>query len=374
MNLLQKVKSHLINLPGWRTKRKIVVFESDDWGAVRMPGLQAYQGLLNNGIRVDKSKYDSLDCLEQRSDIEGLGNTLQRYQDRNGSPPVFTTNMVMGNPDYQAIKDNNFSKYVHEPFQTSYAHYYGQNLRSVWTCAFDDHVFYPQFHAREHLNTQLWMRDLQSGVKDTRLAFNYNFYGLKTKTSSPNQKNYLAAYYTDSMNELKHTQQIFNEGLEMFKENFGFSSKTFTPCNYVWPKELEHYLHEQGILNYQTQAGNIQPQPQKGGKRRIRRMYTGMKNKHNQKYTVRNVHFEPYLYGDLAVDIALKGMQRAFFWNKPAIICTHRINYVSGMSIKHRDNNLRRLDELLYRISKAYPEIEYLHSASLAELMHGKDQ
>ncbi len=282
--------------------------------------------------------------------------------------------MVMGNPDFQAITDNNFLTYVHEPFQTSYERYYGQNLRPVWSSALDNHVFHPQFHAREHLNTQLWMRDLQSGFKDTRLAFDYNFYGLKTRTSSPYQKNYLAAYHTDSMNELKHTQQIINEGLEMFVENFDFSSKTFTPCNYVWPKEIEHYLHEKGILNYQTQAGNIQPQPQQGGKRRVRRMFTGMKNKHHQIYTVRNVHFEPYLDGDRAVDIALKGIQRAFFWNKPAIICTHRINYVSGMSVEHRDKNLKCLDELLYRLAQVYPEIEFLHSASLADLMHGTDQ
>ncbi len=37
--LLKEIKSkisrHYTNLSGWRTKRKIVVFESDDWGSIK---------------------------------------------------------------------------------------------------------------------------------------------------------------------------------------------------------------------------------------------------------------------------------------------------------------------------------------------------
>ena len=32
---------NLSNLPGWRTSRKIVVIESDDWGTIRMPSNKA---------------------------------------------------------------------------------------------------------------------------------------------------------------------------------------------------------------------------------------------------------------------------------------------------------------------------------------------
>lgn len=35
--LKDTAKRHFLNLPGWHTRRKIVVIESDDWGSIRMP-------------------------------------------------------------------------------------------------------------------------------------------------------------------------------------------------------------------------------------------------------------------------------------------------------------------------------------------------
>ena len=32
----ENVSRNLSNLPGWRTKRHIIVIESDDWGSIRM--------------------------------------------------------------------------------------------------------------------------------------------------------------------------------------------------------------------------------------------------------------------------------------------------------------------------------------------------
>ena len=46
---LNKLKSiagrHLVNSKGWRTNRKIVVLESDDWGAIRMSSKEAFDKL-----------------------------------------------------------------------------------------------------------------------------------------------------------------------------------------------------------------------------------------------------------------------------------------------------------------------------------------
>lgn len=109
------MKSHLINIPGWRTDRKIVVFESDDWGAIRMPSKKAYHELLEKGIRVDQSVYDSKDCLENKKDFELLCEVLSNHQ-RANSQPVFTLNTVLGNPDFDKIKEDKFSKFYHEHF------------------------------------------------------------------------------------------------------------------------------------------------------------------------------------------------------------------------------------------------------------------
>ncbi|HTO14546.1 MAG TPA: hypothetical protein VLZ83_02195 [Edaphocola sp.] len=47
---------NVVNARGWKTNKKIVVFESDDWVSIRMQDQESYVELLNNGIRVDKSK------------------------------------------------------------------------------------------------------------------------------------------------------------------------------------------------------------------------------------------------------------------------------------------------------------------------------
>ena len=42
MNLKQTITHNLLNIPGCRTNRHIVVIESDDWGSIRMPSKEVY--------------------------------------------------------------------------------------------------------------------------------------------------------------------------------------------------------------------------------------------------------------------------------------------------------------------------------------------
>jgi hypothetical protein len=65
-----------MNLLGKRVSQKIVVFESDDWGATRMTGRDAYTALLENKIRVDKSVYCKFDILESDEDVQMLADVL----------------------------------------------------------------------------------------------------------------------------------------------------------------------------------------------------------------------------------------------------------------------------------------------------------
>ena len=71
-------------------------------------------------------------------------------------------------------------------------------------------------------------------------------------------------------------------------------------------------------------------------------------------YSVRNVVFEPYKDSSRDwVSTALNEIAQAFLFRKPAVVVSHRINYVSGLSIKHRDLSLRLLDRLLSEICPA---------------------
>ena len=89
-----------------------------------------------------------------------------------------------------------------------------------------------------------------------------------------------------------------------------------------------------------------------------------------QVYTVRNVLFEPFENEKLdCVNKAMNGINNAFLWGKPAIVSSHRINYVSQMSIKHRDKNLKMLNQLMQQILKKWPEVEFMSSDELYKII-----
>ena len=346
-----------------------MVIESDDWGAIRMPSPEAHNRLLKAGIRVDRSRYDSLDCLEKQEDFQALMNVIDSHRDASGRPATFTFNTIMGNPDFEAIESDGFLQFHHQHLFDSYRQYHGQDLEEYWRRAMKDNLIRPQFHGREHLNVPLWLSDLQTGRVATRAAFKVQFYGLTTRTSSPRQKNYLAAYWTESESELESARERLESGLALFRETFGYESSTFIACNYVFPDELEPVIAGRGVRLMQGQRGQLVPSPVDGGIR-IRRSWTGQISRHGLLYSVRNVMFEPFERKNIDwVDKAMREISESFWLRKPAIVSTHRVNYVGGMSKPHRDHSLRLLDQLLGKIRNRWPDVEFITSDELLDAM-----
>lgn len=363
----------LTNLRGWRTKRKLLVIESDDWGAIRMPSRRTWENLLAAGISVDRSRYDSLDCLENHDDFQALMDVIAGHRDASGNPATFTLNTVMGNPDFRAIEQNGFQRFHHQHFFESYRQYHDEDLASDWRLAMEAGLIRPQFHAREHLNSPLWMSDLRAGHREARLAFDHNFFGLKTRTGSLNQNNYLAAHWPDSAEHAAEIERIVDDGLDQFNSTFGFPSTTFIACNYVWPDALEGHLAAHGVTMLQTQRAHVQPDPERSGATRIRRHYTGQKNRHRQRYAVRNVLFEPYLNADTDwAEQALGQVNQSFRLGRPAVVCSHRVNYVSSLDAAHRDRNLKYLDRFLGSVRRRWPQVEFVTSDELCKIMMAK--
>ena len=247
MTLINEIKSHFqpyfINSLGWKTSRKIIVIESDDWGSNRMPNKESFEQLIT---KLPLSINDSLDSLERKEDFDAINDVLLNHKNYWGQTPKVTMNVVMGNPDFTKIKVNGFQKFEHQHFFDSYQDYYGQDLVPDWKEGIRKNLIKPQFHAREHLNKSLWMHDLKSGNIDTLFAFKHNFYMLKTTTSSTLQSHYLAAYFAENDEDFKDKTQVLKDGLKKFKDTFGFSPRSFIACNYVWPKELERILKDGG--------------------------------------------------------------------------------------------------------------------------------
>ena len=93
--------------------KKIIVIESDDWGSIRTSNKKAYKSLSENGYNMYKSPY-TLDSLESDEDLLGLYDVLSSVKDSSENPACFTANMILANPNFEAIEKNNFSNYVYK--------------------------------------------------------------------------------------------------------------------------------------------------------------------------------------------------------------------------------------------------------------------
>jgi hypothetical protein len=99
--------------------------------------------------------------------------------------------------------------------------------------------------------------------------------------------------------------------------------------------------------------------------------YTGeIDKKSGLIYTTRNVFFEPASKPEKDwVTGTLQGVEKAFKKNQPAIIGSHRINYIGNLDERNRAKSLVMLKTILQTIVSKYPNVEFISSAELAELI-----
>jgi len=363
------ILSNAVNSIGWKTKRKIVVFESDDWGSIRMPSKDVYNHLNGRGLPLSDN-YSRYDSLESEVDLTKLFEVLNSVKDRNGNPAVFTANFVMTNPDFSLIKENQFENYHFELFTHSYNRYGYDNVFSLVLEGKSYRVFYPQLHGRDHINVDLWMKSLQARDPDVLLGFQSGFFGIHNTTLNPGMRHYMAAFDYHSKDEIQYIKNALVEGILLFEKSFKNKSRSFIASCYTWDKEVEKTLSENQVKYLQ---GNfLQLLPINGGKRRRKRLhYLGQKNSFGQTYLTRNVLFEPSERDGFDwVNYALKNIELAFKFKKPAIIASHRVNYIGSINSKNRDNNLQLLASLIINITKRWPDVEFMTSDALGDLIN----
>jgi hypothetical protein len=69
------------------------------------------------------------------------------------------------------------------------------------------------------------------------------------------------------------------------------------------------------------------------------------------------------------VNEALKQINLAFKYKKPAIISSHRVNYIGSLNSKNRTHNIRKLNNLLMAITKQWEDVEFMSSDQLINLI-----
>jgi hypothetical protein len=370
--LKSTLRRNLINARGWRTNRKIIVFESDDWGMIRTSSIIAQKELIKNGYNVSQCPYNDNDRLESDEDIEALGEVLLSVKDSLGNPAKFTISNGVANPDFKKINDDSFKNYYYQPFtETLKNQQDSQNVIKLFKEGVSHGIFQPQLHGREHINIRLWLQRLQQGDSKAIDAFQYNMFTVHHSGSISGRRDNLDAFGNDTVKGGNFDyEKIIKEAQQIFIKTWGFKSKSFiAPC-YVWHPLLEKVLNNEGVKY--IQGTHVQRIPIDNTSFKIKKKYhyTGQKNELGQHYMIRNCFFEPTESGrDKAIEKVLKEIQLSFFYKKPAIISSHRVNYIGSLNPDNRKQNLKLLKELFHKIIKLWPDVEFMSTDELGDLI-----
>ena len=356
---------NLLSIPGWHTSRKIVVIESDDWGSIRMPSLEVFNRFQSKGYDLARSDYNRLDALESNDDLSELFEVLSSFRDARDNHPAFTANVIVGNPDFSRIRESGFNNYYFEPVAETLKRYPGRDLvKSLWQKGMQEGVFLPQFHGREHVNVVRWMEALRE--RNPKMMFTFDN---ETTFSGDGDYNYMEVLDYNSYSDLHLMNESLTEGLDMFEDLFGFRSVSFIPPCYTWDSSMEETLHKggvkyiQGLIIQQVPTGSF-------GHYKKKYHFLGNRNAFGQYYMVRNCFFEPSLSGNTdEVDNCLARIAIAFRWKKPAIISSHRINYIGALDSDNRRKTLAKLKMLLKAIMLNWPDVEFLTTDRLGYMI-----
>ena len=362
----RKIINLIKNAFGATTNRKLVAFLVDDWGSVRTRDKKAVEYLKSKQIDIDKSRFSRFDSLASESDLCALFDTLQSVKDKNGNYACFTAVMNPCNPNFEAIRNNHFTEFVSEPF-TDTLHKYGYtNVFDLWQEGIAEKIFYPVFHGTEHVSRSQLMKSLQTNHPPDRWAFECDTVGVPGSLNGIMQP-----CYVKSANDNEAIIEVLLHGLDVFEELFGFPTRYFKAGDDVISPAIYPTLKDFGV-KYMDEPIYMNRYLGDGKTKRCF-AFTGKTNHAGQRLLVRNCMFEPTV--NLHVDAfshCLQMINAAFTMKKPAIISSHRVNYVGAIDEKNREDGLARLTLLLKEMVKRYPEVEFVNACQLGEIVMNK--
>lgn len=360
-HIKRTIVNHCKNFFGSRVKGKYVAFASDDWGDLRIDSNKELQELLSKGY-VKPSPDMLYQQLASENDLVALFEILSSVTDAKGNPACFTPFISVANPDFKKIKNDNFKEYHYTTIDESIREKSGTQAWNLWLEGNERGLFTCELHCREHISVSRWMNYLRQKDSDYLDCFklNYAHYSKKGQSKHP----IVASFFVEDTNQFFEAEQTLLDAGHIFKRLFNRSPRVINPANEYFSPKYYKALNDIGIEA--VVVNPIRPEPTFKGDVRKQFYYSGKPSVEGIVHILSNVVFEaPNSIVKNPLDTALCQIEAAFFWGKPAVINTHRANYVTGRGYKNRDKNLYTLKKLLLEIRKRWPDVEFINMYDL---------
>lgn len=370
-NIISNFWGNYKNIPGWSTKRKIFVIECDDYGSLRTPSLEAYDFLKKNKL-IGDGFHDKYDSIENEEDLKLMFQVLRSHKDLKENHAKVTPFFNTTNPDSKGIINDNFSNYYYLNYQDTLKSVgiCDSAVNNLWEEGIKINLFKPQYHGMEHVNVPILKKLLKANNTDLKKSLSIGFFHPKLKELSQYQS-LRAAFFFDNNFEKEELKNRIGEGIDIFKSYFNYSPTVFCPSNGVFHEDFKPSLYEKGVKTI-VESGRRRYPNGKGGATVIRKYKFGEYSKKTGLVNYsRNVTFEPTRDGiTKSISKAIDEIKLAFRWNKPAVVATHRTNFSGHLHPINREKGLEALDQLLSTIVKKWPNVEFMHSDELSELIY----
>ncbi len=377
--MIQKIKKNIIqnakNSIGWKTKRKIIVFSVDDYGNVRLNSKAARESMDKVGMKI-YSRFDALDTLETKQDLEQLFDVLNSVKDKNGRNAVFTPFTLPCNINFENILANDFENFEYETLPQTYLKLSKEQPEAYagawkkWLEGIEKGYLKPQFHGREHINLSIFNDKLKSKDEQLITALKNKSYTSISDENYPTMSSF-AAFDFWNISENENLKSILIDGLAQFEKVFGYKSNYFTPPVFNIHHSLFPTLKNQGVDFIDLALYRKEHQGFNKYKKSFN--FTGKKTTEGLTIMVRNVVFEPTEdRGINWVDFTIKQIETAFRWGKPAIISSHRVNFCGHVDEGNREKGLKTLQLLLEAIVEKWPDVEFMSADELGQCIVSK--
>ncbi|WP_309640391.1 hypothetical protein [Flavobacterium sp.] len=373
--LLGSIFMNLKNTIGWKTSRKIVVFSVDDYGNVRVNSKEARSKMDEVGMKI-YSRFDALDTLETKQDLEQLYEVLSSVKDKNNRSAVFTPFALPCNIDFETMESEDFQQFHFEMLPVTYQKLATQQPEAyqgawdLWQTGIEKGYLKPQFHGREHLNLHIFNDKLKKRDAELLTALKNKSYTSISDDEYPTMSSTAAFDFWD-VKENETLAPMIEEGLNLFEKVYGYRSNYCTPPVYNIHHSLFRTLHKNGVRF--IDFGLVRKEHQGFNQYKTSFNFIGKNTKQGLSIMVRNVVFEPT--EDRGIDwvaFTMKQIDTAFRWSKPAIISSHRVNFCGHIDPKNREKGLHTLKRLLQEIVKKWPDVEFMAADELAETLANK--
>lgn len=361
--ILNRVK----NILGPRVEGKFLAFFVDDFGSIRVRNSASKENLINAGIQSNSIYLN--DTIASEEDISALYDVLMKFQDQAGNHACFTPFVIVANPDFEKIRESGFTEYYREPFTKTFERYgngYG-NLLKLWKEGMSKKIFSPAFHGTEHINVKKWMKALQAGHKSTMLGFENYSVCIPTFPGESEVSGLVKAYDIETSEDIGILLDGLHEGINIYQNKFQRFPRLFTPGAGTYSPMMEDGLHKLGIEYIDTSRSARQPM---GNGKYVKKFhYLGERNTIGQHFIIRNCSFEPIKTGDAAISVCMKQIEAAFAMHKPAIISSHRLNFIGHFYPRTRQENLARLKILIENIVKRWPDVMFVDGDRICDMI-----